>query len=649
MAKSKKEKKKDATGAGTPPVTLPEKVDGAGAGLVPPPGSPYDPWGGGGVPSPASDVLQHDTDIASRAPSIAGWNQRTSSIRAMPVGGPSPGMRTVPMQNSPKTGAWQAWGQSDGGSKADARGSISTSGAHGAGGWGTGYGNGQWEQYDEEESSEEDYAMGEGRTPYAYEVPSRGRPTGQHPATSNAWMSWGKTPANAAPLPPPSHSHMTPQQRSQTLNNILNDPISPERTPQSAFRYGGSSTAKPNAPSRPQPDKKVKRQTGLFGGWGKSAKENDVPAPAGGGAAAGGWGDAGGGWGDSGGGGGWGTGGGGGAGGAGGGWGDDWGAGNGHGGGQGGNVGSGWDEWGATGEQWPTNTIWEVDEEDDLTGTPRKVHFSPSTPGSSVGGIGDAHDITSRTLAYASSSLTSSPYRNSTDRTSKIFPESRGAALMPVQKALFSRSRPPKDRIHWGFPPEKNSKVATALQWVNSHSHAIADYGVSKFLAGRERGALFINATYRHPGHPSEPAFDWLSFPQLQSTLDFTLQDSVAFSDPAKVVVVFVFLSSESGNSVAMWRIKVRMQEDILLKHEKQIEQLKATLPSRDKYVIFLEPGDGPPSRTSWPQPGGKPTRRLSKKGAKAKKREAAVFDGQTPHPPAKKKKKWWHVFRIRW
>lgn len=33
MAKSKKEKKKDATGAGTPPVTLPEKVDGAGAGL----------------------------------------------------------------------------------------------------------------------------------------------------------------------------------------------------------------------------------------------------------------------------------------------------------------------------------------------------------------------------------------------------------------------------------------------------------------------------------------------------------------------------------------------------------------------------------------------------------------------------------------
>ena len=136
------------------------------------------------------------------------------------------------------------------------------------------------------------------------------------------------------------------------------------------------------------------------------------------------------------------------------------------------------------------------------------------------------------------------------------------------------------------IPPTPHSPSTV----VHHLSHSIADFGISKFLAAGGRGALFINATYRHPGHPDEPAFDWLTFPQLQQTLDFTLQDSVAFSDPAKVAVVFVFLSSESGNSVAMWRVKLKVPPDVLAVRGQAIEELKAALPAREKYVIFLEP-----------------------------------------------------------
>ncbi|KAL1744368.1 hypothetical protein HDZ31DRAFT_38826 [Schizophyllum fasciatum] len=645
MAKSKKERKKDATAASAVPVTAPEKDDGAGVvGSVPPPaGAAYDPWGAG-AGSPAPGIPQ-----AVPAPGVSGWNvPPTPSMGMAPAGAPSPVMMSRPVSNSSKSGAWQSWGQPDRASKSGAE-------AQSAGGWTAAYTGGGWDHYDEEEeSSEEEYPHG--YTPHAPGRVGHGAPVQAHhqpAAPSNAWMSWGKTAVDAPPLPPapPGRVHMTPQQRSQTLSALLSQPASPGfRPPPPNAHVSAFSQPMPPAPSHAQTDKKAKRQTGFFGGWGKTSKKPEPPAPA----AAGGWDDAG-----------WGAGaetGGAGAGAAGG-WGDGWGADDGaaHNGG-----GGGWDSWGAAdaNDNWPTNTIWEEEEEEDITGTPRKVHFSPSTPGSSVG-FGDAGpDPTSRTLAYATSPRATHAPRvsvpkndsdvlRSTMAALQRLVDSNGAALMPVQRALFGRSRPAKDRIHWGFPPAKNARVARAIEMVHHLSLDIAEYGCSKFVRTRERGALFVNATYRHPGHPEEPALDWLPFQELQKTLDFTLQDSVAFSDPAKVVVVFVFLSSESGNSVAMWRIKVPVPPQVLKKYERLITPYKESLGPRENYVIYLEPGDGPPERT-WRHSASsqRPVRRLSKKGSlKGKKREAVVMpeNGQTPYPPAKKKKKWWNMFKIRW
>ncbi|KAL1706697.1 hypothetical protein EV121DRAFT_256995 [Schizophyllum commune] len=651
MAKSKKERKKDATAASAAPVTLPEKDDGAGVvGSVPPPaGASYDPWAGTGNNTP--DV---PTPQAIPAPGIAGWS--VPPTPSMPTGAPSPVMMSRPVSNASKQGAWQSWGQESRSSKAGGWGSAGGAPAQTAGGWTAAFAGDGWNHYDEEEESSDEEEYPTGYVPHSHNVLGGGghQPLsrGHQSAPTNAWMSWGKTPVDAPPQPPPSHSRapMTPQQRSQTLNALLSQPASPGiRPPQQSARRSSAFTQAKSAPPPPPPpatDKKAKRQTGFFGGWGKSSKKPEPPAPA---PAAGGWGDAAAAWGSDDGG--WGA-----DAGAGGGWGDAWGTGNGKS-AQGNGGGGGWDEWGASGvdNSWPTNTIWEEDEEEDITGTPRKVHFTPSTPGSSGYGGDAGHDFMSKTLAYASS-----PRGSLSDRANKRFVESNGAALMPVQRALFGRSRPAKDRIHWGFPPGKNVKVATVLNMVHHLSHSIADFGISKFLAAGVRGALFINATYRHPGHPDEPAFDWLTFPQLQQTLDFTLQDSVAFSDPAKVVVVFVFLSSESGNSVAMWRVKLKVPPDVLAMRGQAIEELKASLPAREKYVIFLEPGEGPPARawrnssSSQQQQQPRPTRRLSKKGSlKGKnKREGIVMpptEGLIPHPPAKKKKKWYHMFKIRW
>jgi hypothetical protein len=96
---------------------------------------------------------------------------------------------------------------------------------------------------------------------------------------------------------------------------------------------------------------------------------------------------------------------------------------------------------------------------------------------------------------------------------------------------------------------------------------------VLKFLETGERGALITsvfpnlfqhvldksgtdmfanrNVMYRAKKSPLEPAFDYLTWPQANMTFDRTLQQSLAYYDPETQVVVFVFLLSESQNSVS--------------------------------------------------------------------------------------------------
>lgn len=110
-----------------------------------------------------------------------------------------------------------------------------------------------------------------------------------------------------------------------------------------------------------------------------------------------------------------------------------------------------------------------------------------------------------------------------------------------------------------------------------------------KFLQSRERGALVTNAGFRLPQHPDQPAFDWLTFDQLQGTMDKTMQESVVFYDPAMQVIVYVLLPSKSGNSVAMWRRKIAVPNNIRARYQAHVTQAVAGLKKEDNYTVYVD------------------------------------------------------------
>lgn len=117
-----------------------------------------------------------------------------------------------------------------------------------------------------------------------------------------------------------------------------------------------------------------------------------------------------------------------------------------------------------------------------------------------------------------------------------------------------------------------------------------AHHQLQRFLETRQRGALIANADYRAPsvtGAGSQPAFDWITLPELQNTLDSTLQSSVTLYDPAFQVIVFVFLLSPSGNSMAVWRRKLNVPDAIRDAHQHEILAVKAEL--KRSYLVYVD------------------------------------------------------------
>ena len=88
---------------------------------------------------------------------------------------------------------------------------------------------------------------------------------------------------------------------------------------------------------------------------------------------------------------------------------------------------------------------------------------------------------------------------------------------------------------------------------------------------------------------PLEPALDWLTFKQLQGTMDKTLQESVAFYDPSVQVMVFVYLPSESGNSIAIWRVKINVPDKTKAKYQVEINEMVRGLPKHADYVVCVD------------------------------------------------------------
>ncbi|KAI0306917.1 hypothetical protein B0F90DRAFT_1665278 [Multifurca ochricompacta] len=294
----------------------------------------------------------------------------------------------------------------------------------------------------------------------------------------------------------------------------------------------------------------------------------------------------------------------------------------------------------------------------DVTG--RKNYRQTVSSAFVPGPTGDSpYPMPSRTMAYANGngqdtldvfSPGLSRRRNTIhDFADMQFLESGGVALKLVEKAFFGRERKARDRIHWQFPHDKDDRVRDALEWLYDNVHGIGAFGASissfpehsifltpvpqlnKFLQTRERGALFINASYDAPAGIG-PALDWLTYEDVVETRDRLLQESVGFYDPAMQVIVFVLLPSKSGNSLAMWRRKVAVPNSVRLAHFREIELAKAAL--RKDYPVLVDEIRPPPYRLSSLQPRS---------------------SLPPPPPPPKKKKKrgffrkLFRIFKIEW
>jgi len=71
--------------------------------------------------------------------------------------------------------------------------------------------------------------------------------------------------------------------------------------------------------------------------------------------------------------------------------------------------------------------------------------------------------------------------------------------------------------------------------------------------------------------------------------MDRILQESVVFYDPAVQVIVFVFLPSKSGNSVAMWRRKIKVPNNTRLMLQAEITLAIASLRKEKHYVVHVD------------------------------------------------------------
>lgn len=98
-----------------------------------------------------------------------------------------------------------------------------------------------------------------------------------------------------------------------------------------------------------------------------------------------------------------------------------------------------------------------------------------------------------------------------------------------------------------------------------------------------------MNVIFRPEKQPNAIAFDWLTFDELQRTTDRILQESVISYDPAMQAIIFVYLPSGTGNSVAIWRRKLQVPSNARQIRQKEIGLVKAGLRRHKDYIIHVD------------------------------------------------------------
>lgn len=305
--------------------------------------------------------------------------------------------------------------------------------------------------------------------------------------------------------------------------------------------------------------------------------------------------------------------------------------------------------WAAADYGW--GPIPEVDEEEE---DDRHVHFTPSKDATNLWAAeaarSDSYSMPSKTFTHATKGTTASleagpPYNMLTDVQ---FEESHGEALKSAHQALFGKSRFAKDRIYWIFRPDHDPRVIALLNWVQTVSYALGAFGLHKFLQSRERGALFTNVDYRSPKNPKQPCFDWLTFDELQPSMDKILQESVALYDPAVQVILFVFLPSKSGKSVAMWRRRITVPNNVRLTMQGEIRLCLNGLRRDKDYLVHVDelPEDHQHHQHhhKFEHPVAASPRRLRRSSLPPPSTVPVIDLWEKP-----KKRKWWHLFKVDW
>ena len=62
--------------------------------------------------------------------------------------------------------------------------------------------------------------------------------------------------------------------------------------------------------------------------------------------------------------------------------------------------------------------------------------------------------------------------------TNVKFTESHGEALSAVNHAFFGKERKARERIRWAFPPDKDPRVSSVLDWIDAVEYSLGAYGV---------------------------------------------------------------------------------------------------------------------------------------------------------------------------
>ncbi|KAF8760948.1 Phosphate acyltransferase [Rhizoctonia solani] len=241
-----------------------------------------------------------------------------------------------------------------------------------------------------------------------------------------------------------------------------------------------------------------------------------------------------------------------------------------------------------------------------LAPIPTTASTSPVSP------VSPTQSSTSRTLASALAPSTTNPlgatspisentYRmiNNAAYKPQVLPppgtiiESSGEGIMRAERALYAELsiRPVDERIYWTMPPDHDERVRNRIRDVDKASRELALYGLDMYLALGVKGAIMTNAGYHAPEWPDSPAYDWITFDDARKTGDKVLQESIAFTDPSKTTLVFIFLMSRSGESMAIWRRKFTVPPSEQLARNLELRKVAYEAQKRGQvYEIDLSP-----------------------------------------------------------